>query len=201
MNKIQGRQSDDSMKTTQKLMLVWLIIMFLVTFTSSLVYLVAQQSIRLGANELPIQLAIDTSLKLENGQNPGLISTDKLDISKSLSPFVMVFDTNKNLLSTSGMIGNLKPNYPKGVLDSVDKNGEVKVTWQPQTGLRYATVALKTNSDYIVAGRSLSEPEKLIDTIGKLVLEAWLACAIFSIFALAIIYAFIKKVFKETNEM
>ncbi|MDR3587215.1 MAG: hypothetical protein P4L59_18160 [Desulfosporosinus sp.] len=81
-------------------------------------------------------------------------------------------------------------------MDSVDKNGYVKVTWQPQTGLRYATVAIKTNSGYIVAGRSLSEPEKLIDNIGKLVFEAWLACAIFSIIALVIIYAFIKKVFK-----
>ena len=143
-----------------------------------------------------MQLAIDTSLKLENGQNAGLIPNDKLDISKSLSPFVLVFDTNKNLLSTSGMIGNIKPNYPKGVLDSVDKNDEDKVTWQPQTGLRFATVAIRTNSGYIVAGRSLSEPEKLIDNIGKLVLEAWLACAIFSIIALAIIYAFMKKVFK-----
>lgn len=32
------------------------ILMFLVTFTSALIYLVTQQSLRLGANELPAQL-------------------------------------------------------------------------------------------------------------------------------------------------
>lgn len=186
------------MKTTQKLMVIWLIIMFLVTFTSSLVYLVAQQSIRLGANETPMQLAIDTSLKLENGQNEGLFSSDKLDISKSLSPFLLIFDSNKNLVNTSAVIGNTKPNYPKGVLESVDKNGTDKVTWQTQSGLRFATVAIKTNSGYIVTGQSLAEPEKLIDHIGKLVLEAWFACAFFLFVALVIIYGFLRKVLKST---
>lgn len=185
------------MKMTHKLMVVWLLIMFLVTFTSSLVYLVAQQSIRLGANELPMQLAMDTSLKLENGQNAGrVIPADKSDISKSLSPFVLVFDKNKNLLNTSGFLNNVEPNYPKGVLDSVDKNGEDRVTWQPQSGLRYATVAIKASNGYIVAGRSLSETEKLIDHVGKLVLEAWLASVSFSTIALTIIYLSIKKIFK-----
>ena len=186
------------MKTAQKLLVYWLTIMFLVTFTCSLVYLVAQQTVRLGANEQPMQLAMDTALKLENGQSAtGAVPAENVDLSKSLSPFVMVFDIHKNLLATSGMTGSSKPTYPKSVLDSVGKNGEDRVTWQPQTGLRYATVALKINSGYIVAGRSLSEAEKLIDEIGRVVLLAWLACAVFSVIALMIIYTFITKVFKK----
>lgn len=185
------------MKAAQKLLVCWLIIMFLVTFTSSLIYLIAQQSLRLGANEQPVQLAIDTAIKLNNGQNANqAVSSEQVDISKSLSPFVMVYDANKNLISTSGMMGSSKPIYPKGVLDNVAKNGEDKVTWQTPIGLRFATVAIKTNSGYIVAGRSLTETEKLIDHIGKLVLEAWLACAIFSGIALFIIYTFLRKVFR-----
>ena len=171
--------------------------MFLVTFTSSIVYLVTQQTLRLGADGQPLQLATDTALKLEKGQRADLaVSTDKVDISKSLSPFVMVFDTNKNLLSTSGVMGSSEPTYPKGVLDFVTQKGEDRVTWQPQTGLRYATVAIKIKSGYIVAGRSLREIEKLIDEIGKLVLEACLASALFSAIAMVILYAFLRKVFK-----
>jgi hypothetical protein len=190
------------MKTAQKLLLFWLTIMFLVTLTCSLVYLVTQQTVRLGANEQPTQLAMDTAIKLENGQSAsGAVPAEKVDLSKSLSPFVMVYDINKNLIATSGMLGDSKPTYPLGVLDSVAKNGEDRVTWQSQNGLRYATVAIKIKSGYIVAGRSLSEPEKLIDGIGRVVLMAWLACAGFSVIALMIIYTFIKKVFKKTDEI
>lgn len=185
------------MKAAQKLLVLWLIIMFLVTFTSSLVYLVAQQSLRLGANEQPVRLATDTAIKLEKGQSAEqAVSTEKVNLSKSLSPFVMVFDSNKNLLSSSGIMDNGIPAYPKGVLDLVSQKGEDRVTWQPQTGLRYATVAIKTNNGYIVAGRSLREVEKLIDEIGRLVLLAWLACALFSAVGLLIIYTFLKKVLK-----
>lgn len=176
--------------------------MFLITFTSSLVYLVAQQTVRLGANEHPIQLAIDTAINLEKGQSAAqAVPANNVDIAKSLSPFVMVFDINKNLLATSGMMGSSKPAYPNGVLDSIDKNGEDRVTWQPQPGLHYATVAIKFNGGYIVAGRSLSETEKLIDEIGKVVLLAWFACAIFSVFALIVIYTFIIKVFKTRQKI
>ncbi|SPF37817.1 conserved exported hypothetical protein [Candidatus Desulfosporosinus infrequens] len=190
------------MKTAQKLLVFWLIIMFLVAFTSSLVYLVAQQTVRLGANEQPMQLAMDTEINLEKGQSAvQAIPANNVDISKSLSPFVMVFDINKNLLTTSGMIGSSKPTYPKGILDSIDKNGEDRVTWQPQQGLRYATVAIKFTGGYIVAGRSLSETEKLIDEIGKVVLLAWFACTIFSVFALIVIYIFIIKVFKTRQKI
>lgn len=53
-------------------------------------YLVAQQSLRLGANELPSQLAIETLIKLQNGQSvKDAVSTEKVDISKSLNAFVM----------------------------------------------------------------------------------------------------------------
>lgn len=185
------------MKAAQKLLVLWLIIMFLVTFTSSLVYLVTQQSLRLGANEQPMQLATDTAIKLEKGESANqAVPTDKVDISESLSPFVMVFDSNKNLLSSSGVMYNIIPTYPKGVLDFVSQNGEDRVTWQPQARLRFATVAIKTNDGYIVAGRSLREVEKLIGDIGRLVLLAWLACSLFSAVGLVIIYTFLRKVFK-----
>jgi hypothetical protein len=111
----------------------------------------------------------------------------------------MVFDKNKNLLATSGMMGNDRPSYPKGVLDHVDQKGEARVTWQPQTGLRFATVAIKFDKGYIVAARSLHETENLISIIGRLVLMAWVAFFACSIIAFGIVYAFVKKIYQPKS--
>jgi hypothetical protein len=181
----------------KSIFIFWVIIMFLVTFTCSIVYLTSQQSLRLGANGLPAQLAVETSIKLNEGQIvKSAIPTQKVDISKSLNAFVMVFDKNKNLIDTSGIMGGSTPTYPEGVLENVDKNGENRVTWQPETGLRFATVAIKFDHGYIVAAQPLLETEKLIGSIGNVVLISWLACTGFSAFGLGIIYFFMNKTYK-----
>jgi hypothetical protein len=191
------------MKKLRSIIIIWVTIIFLVTFSSLLTYVVAQQVIRLGADNLPATLAIETSIKLEKGQNPaGSVPDETIDILKSLETFVMIFDKDKNLIATSAMMGSEKPVYPTGVLDFVEKAGENRVTWQPVAGSpresshRFATVALKSGDYYIVAGRSLKEPERLTGVIETLILAAWAACAVFSSIALVIIYIFMKKVFK-----
>ena len=159
------------MKTKKGILIFWAIQMLLITFICILVYIVAQQSIRLGANELPMQFAIDTSVKLQEGLSAkDAIPVNKVDILKSLNAFVMVYDKDKNLIATSAMSGNKNLSYPKSVLNYVEQKGESRVTWQPESGLRFATVAIKYKGGYIVASRSLSEAERLIDIIGKLVL-------------------------------
>lgn len=183
------------MNTTKKLMFIWLIVMFIITFTCSLTYLVTQQVLRLDANERPAQLATDTEIKLQNGRSPiSIISGDTIDISKSLDTFVMIFDKNHQLVASSGMMNGNQPSYPRGVLDNTAKKGEVRVTWQPKKGLRFASVALKTNNGYIVAARSLYETENLIDKIGNLVLLAWGAFLLLSTGAILIINAFVKRI-------
>jgi hypothetical protein len=102
----------------------------------------------------------------------------------------MVYDNNKNLLAAS-VIG--EPSYPVSVLDYVKQNGESRVTWQPASGLRYASVAIKYDNGYIVAARSLSETERLIDITGKLILSAWLAFVIFTAFVILCIYIYLNK--------
>jgi hypothetical protein len=185
------------MKLIKNIFIFWIVVMFLVTFSCLLTYIVTQQVIRLGANELPVQFATETSIKLANGQSAkDAIPNETIDISKSLDTFVMIFDKDKNLIATSAMMGNAEPDYPKGVLGYVDKMGEHRVTWQPQVGLRFATVVTKIGDKYIITGHSLQETERLIGIIGKIVFLAWLACLIFSSIALGIIYVFIKKVLK-----
>lgn len=183
------------MKMTKKLVFIWLIIMFVITFTCSLTYLVTQQVLRLGANEQPAQLATDAEIQWQNGKSPkSIIAGDPIDISKSLDIFVMIFDKKQKLAASSGLIDGKKPSYPNGVLNNTEKKGEVRVTWQPQKGLRFATVALKTKNGYVVAARSLYETENLIDTVGRLVLLAWGAFLVISLIGLLIINSFVKRV-------
>ena len=185
------------MKILKNVFTIWIIIIFLVTFTCMLTYLVTQQVIRVGANEQPAQLAAETSINLESGQDAKDAIPPKItDITKSLGTFVMIYDKDKKLIAYSGMMGKSEPVYPKGILGNLDRVGEERVTWQPQAGLRFATVALKTDNNYIVAAQSLFEREKLVDVIGKLILAAWLACFIFSSVVMVIIYFFIKKYLK-----
>jgi hypothetical protein len=49
--------------------LIWAILIILTTFICLLVYIVTQQSLRLVANEEPMELAVKTSINLESGQS------------------------------------------------------------------------------------------------------------------------------------
>ncbi|MEI8216526.1 MAG: hypothetical protein WCF96_05455 [Eubacteriales bacterium] len=188
------------MNNRKKIIAIWVMMIFIVTFNCILVYIVAQQTLRLGANELPAQFAIEASTELQNGKSIDLIiPKEKMDVSKGLNTFVMIFDRNKNIVESSGILDNVKPSYPKGVLEYVDKNNESRVTWQPQDGLRFASVAIKYENGYVVAAKSLSETEKLIDKLGGLIFLAWLACIMFITIALSIIYVFIRKIKKKTK--
>lgn len=189
------------MNMTKNVLLIWVLILFLVTFTCSLTYLVAQQALRLGANSTPKQLATHTALLLDKGKSPAkAVSHKKSDLAKSLDPFVMVYSKSKKLLAASAEINHQPPSYPLGVLSTVQKNGEDRVTWQTTDGYRFATVVIPYKGGYIVAGQSLSETEKLIGNIGHLVLIAWIACFICSTVALFIIYAFFYKFKKMSLE-
>lgn len=183
------------MITFKKLTVYWLLFIFLITFTCMLTYVVMQQSLRLGANELPKQYASDAVIQLDDGVSPDtLFSKNKVDISKSPDTFVMVFDDNRNLVFSSATIAGKQISYQNGVLDYVAQKGEDRVTWQTKTGLRFASVAMKYNHGYVVAARSLSFTESLIDTLGKQILIAWVSCLICSAIAVTVIYLFMKKI-------
>lgn len=187
------------MATSMKVVVYWLIFMFFVTFTCSLMYLVAQQSMRLSANEAPEQLAVATKLKLQSGKNPdSMIPADKVNISKSLDSFFMLFDHNKKIMASSGVMGDSNPSFPQSVLNNVSQSHEDRITWQPEPGLRFATVALKFSNGYIVAAHSLQETENVIGEITTLMFSLWLACLVVSVTLLFVILRFIKRTTKAS---
>ncbi len=66
---------------------------------------------------------------------------------------------------------------PSGVLAAGRSSAGDRVSWQPREGLRFAVVEQRQGSRVVLAGQSLAPAESRIDTLGLLVLAAWLATA------------------------
>ncbi len=158
---------------------LWLLVAIVTTAMSSLVYAVVQQNLRLGANDPQIQMAEDMASELSDGQAPEtVIPTTKIDMAKSLAPFVIIFDNSGKALASSTTLDSQTPTIPAGVLEYAKKNGENRLTWQPKIGVRNATVVTPytgTHSGYVLVGRSLREVEERVNMLGWYVATAWIS--------------------------
>ena len=155
---------------------IWLPIAAAVTGLAGMVYGVGQQNMRSSADDVPLALAWRTAAHLDGGTSPdAVLPADQVDLANSLEPFVLVFDTNGRLLASSATLhGNIPP-YPPGVFDTVRARGQNHVTWQPEPGVRNATVAVPWQGGFVVAGRSLELSEQHIDQVALIVGLGWFA--------------------------
>jgi hypothetical protein len=138
----------------------WLPIAVAITGFCFILFLVAQQDIRLSANDPQIQIAEDTSALLASGKTPSLPSP--IDISQSLAPFIITYDLQGNVISSSARLNGKTPALPTGALNGTkgtDQPGENRITWQPQEGVRLATVIVRYDKGYVLAGRNMREIE------------------------------------------
>jgi hypothetical protein len=134
----------------------------LATCVAGMVYLVAQQGLRSGADSPQLQLAEDAARALDGGTAPSSVTgPPAVDMAESLAPFVVVFDEDGKALAWSGQLDGAAPAPPKGVLDHAAGDVPNRVTWQPRAGLRYATVTVRWRGGTVMAGRSLREVERL----------------------------------------
>ena len=155
---------------------IWLPIAAAATGLAAIVYGAAQQDLRLTADDPQIALARRAATRLDAGIPPAAaVPADQVDLGNSLDPFVLVFDANGQVLASSATLHSQVPEYPIGVFDTVRTRGEYRVTWQPESGIRNATVAVAWRGGFVVAGRSLQLTEQHIDQIGLLVGAGWLA--------------------------
>lgn len=152
------------MNTFGKSILYWLPLAVLITAFSGLTYVTGQQSLRIGANDPQIQIAEDTANEISQGKDPVsfLMTMQKVDLSQSLAPFVIILNSAKQPIFSSAVLHDQTPSLPIGVFDSVQQGGEDRFTWQPETSIRLAAVVTQSTGakqDYVVAGRSLREVE------------------------------------------
>lgn len=156
---------------------LWLVgLVAVISLVYGVIYVVAQQDLRLGANDPQIQLAEDSAAALSaNNSTVVYTAATKVDIAKSLAPFMMIYDNNQQLVSSSAVLDGSTPVLPPGVLMNTTAAHQNRVTWQPRGGVRVAAVVVKYDHGYVLAGRSLREVEKRESSALYLVLIGWLA--------------------------
>lgn len=160
----------------QKEFAFYALFILLSTLVFGTIYTVAQQNIRTSANDPQIQIAEDMAEALNNGSDTtGIFPVTKIDIAKSLAPFVIIFDTNGKTVMSSGFLDGKIPVPPNGVFTYTSQVGEDRITWQPAQAIRIAAVITKYNGGFVLAGRSLREIEKREDQVFYFAGFAWLA--------------------------
>jgi hypothetical protein len=163
----------------------WLPLAAVITLSCGLLYATVQQSYRMGANDPQIQMAEDTARALEAGQSASsLVSSGKIDIAQSLAPYIIIYDANGQPVVSNALLHNQIPTIPPGIFDYTRKYGEDRVSWQPEPGVRSATVIVPVNNGqdgFVVAGRSLREVEIRESALTTQVEIGWLVTILASL--------------------
>lgn len=157
-----------------KALKIWLPLGLSISLLCSLIYLVGQQNLRQSANDPQIQLSQEITEKLSTGLPPDvLIGTEVIDIEKSLSPYIVVYDENGMPLATSAKLDGYTPLLPSGVFAYTREHGQNRVTWQPKPGVRSAIVVAKYSGGFVMVGRSLKEVEQRQNLLLFQIVVAW----------------------------
>jgi hypothetical protein len=167
--------------------LQWIPLAIVIVGVAGLVYVAVQQSYRTSANDPQIQLAQDARTALQNGATPAsLVTAHQVDLATSLSPYMIIYDAQGNVVASSATLNGTSPSVPPGVLTSA-KNRDVNlVTWQPVSGVRSAVAVVAYPNGYVLAGRSLKyieERESGTETIAGLAALALLAASLLGVVA------------------
>jgi len=149
----------------------------LATLACGLIYVEVQQVLRGGANDPQYQLAEDVAARLDAGASPSSVvdTASIVDLSASLAPFVIIFDSNHTVIAATASLDGGPPAPPRGVLDAARPGAPSAVTWQPRPGIRIATVTTAWNGGFVLAGRSLRRVEQQEWNAELLAGAAWLA--------------------------
>ena len=111
-----------------------------------------------------------------------------VEISTSLALFVVIYSDSGEPLASSGLLHGAIPLLPSGVFDYTRQNGEDRVSWQPESGVRIAAVVVDyggAQPGFVLAGRSLREVEKRESQVKQMTGTAWLVTLAVSLMVVA----------------
>jgi hypothetical protein len=169
-------------------LLLWVPCALVITLLCFLVAGAVQHDIRIGANDPQIQLAEDAAAALSSGAAPQtVLPSQSVDISRSLAPYLIVFDAQGQIVASSATLHGTPPVLPSGVFPDVLRQGELRFTWQPEPGVRQAVVitrATGTPAGFVLAGRSLREIEQRESDLNVEVVAAWGVSLVSTVLAL-----------------
>ena len=150
-----------------------------ITLLCGLLYISVQQVLRQDANDPQIQIASDASQKLSQGTESQqfIMRYPVVDISKSLSPFLIIYNSQGHEVASSGKINMIVPEVPQGVLLYAKNHRYDRFTWETKESIRIAAVVVPFSgqqSGYVLAGRSLWEVETRESNLLFLVGIGWI---------------------------
>jgi len=180
-----------------------LILAVLATGLALALYAIPQQVLRQGANDPQIALAGDLVAKLEQGVAPAVaVPAAGLDMARSLTPFVIVYDDQGRPLASQAQVNGQTPAPPQGVFDYVQQHGEERLSWQPilgttsnkdektalnggmalqrSHGLRIAAVIQRVqlangnSAGFVLAGRNMREVEAREQQVSQMAGFTWI---------------------------
>jgi hypothetical protein len=158
---------------------IWLPFAVVISAFCLLAYTTVQQALRQGLNDPQLQMAEDTAYALNNGATADSVVTGtKVEMSRSLAPFIDIYDMNGNPTAGSGLLNDQLPVYPKGALDTAKQNGDNRITWQPNADVRIASVVVPYNDGFVMAGRNMREVEQRETQTELLAGATWLLALI-----------------------
>ena len=160
-------------------LLHWLPLAIAIIGLSGIIFFGTQQIYRQTLNDPQIEIVHEARNALEQGARAeDLVPSYALDIDKSLSPFIGVYDKDGNPLASSGKIDGNLPTPPKGIFENAAILGENRVTWQPTANTRIALVVQPIETEaggFVLAGRNMQEGESRIKQLGEMVKVGGLA--------------------------
>ena len=174
------------MQKIKTILKVWLPFAVVISAFCALAYASVQQSYRQGANDPQIQMAEDTANALNDGQSvEEFMPASKVSVAKSLAPFLIVYNSAGNVVSSSVMLDGQTPELPTGVLDSTRQTGENRVTWQPTSNVRIAAVIMSYKDGFVLAGRNLREVEMREASVSQFAGITWVLALVTTLILIA----------------
>lgn len=161
------------MKMLLSTLKLWFPLAVTLTLVCGIIYLAGQQNYRQEANDPQYQMAEDAANAISRGTDPkSVVSGTVAELNSSLSPYLVIYDEQKNPVASTVVLNGQVPHLPSGVFQFVETKGVDVITWKPREGMRQALVVTKTsgkNLFYVASGRSLRLTEQRIALLGQLV--------------------------------
>ena len=155
----------------------WLPVAAAATVLAGTLYVVAQQQLRSDANDPQVQMAEDAATQ---GVTVAAAGLPAVDVKRSLAPWLIVYGPDRKAVGGSARLNGRLPDYPVSAFDNAPPGGRDMITWQPEPGVRAATVIVGFKGGWIVAGRSLRLVEERENSVGQLSLLGWLLAMVAS---------------------
>ena len=149
----------------------WLPIAAVATVLAGTVFVVGQQLLRADANDPQVQIAEDAAAQ---GLTSAASGQPAVDMRRSLAPWVIVYGSDRRVVGGSARLDGKLPDFPISTFDNAPPGGEDHITWQPEPGVRAATVVVGFKGGWIVSGRSLRLVEEREQLVLQLSILGWL---------------------------